>query len=37
MKLHTEIKQIAKAVQASDPGLNLHAYVLSVTPPDRDR
>ena len=35
MKLHTEIKQIQKRVRVSDPDLHLHAYVLSLTPPDR--
>ena len=35
VKLHTEIKQIEERVQVSDPDLRLHAYVLSVTPPDR--
>ena len=35
VKLHTEIKQIQERVRVSDPDLHLHAYVLSVTPPDR--
>ena len=35
VKLHTEIKQIEDRVRVSDPDLRLHAYVLSVTPPDR--
>ena len=35
VRLHTEIKQIEERVQASDPELRLHAYVLSVTPPVR--
>ena len=35
VKLHTEIKKIEERVQVSDPDLHLHAYVLSVTPPDR--
>ena len=35
VKLHAEIKQIEERVQVSDPDLHLHAYVLSVTPPDR--
>ena len=35
VKLHTEIKQIEERVQVSDPDLHLHAYVLSVTEPDR--
>ena len=35
VKLHTEIKQTEEHVRLSDPDLHLHAYVLSVTPPDR--
>ena len=35
VRLHTEIKQIEERVQVSDPDLHLHAYVLSVTPPDK--
>ena len=35
MRLHAEIKRIEERVRASDPDLHLHAYVLSVTPPDR--
>ena len=37
MRLHADIKQVEERVQASDPDLHLHlhAYVLSVTPPDR--
>ena len=35
VELHTEIKQIEGRVRISDPDLHLHAYVLSVTPPDR--
>ncbi len=35
VELHTDIKQIEERVQVSDPDLHLHAYVLSVTPPDR--
>ena len=35
VRLHTEIKQIEERVRVSDPDLHLHAYVLSVTPPDR--
>lgn len=34
VRLHTEIKQIEERVRISDPDLRLHAYVLSVTPPD---
>ena len=35
VKLHTDIKQIEERVRISDPDLYLHAYVLSVTPPDQ--
>ena len=35
VRLHADIKQVQERVQASDPDLHLHAYVLSVTPPDR--
>ena len=35
VKLHTDIKQIEERVRVSDPDLRLHAYVLSVTLPDR--
>ena len=35
VRLHTEIKQIEERVWISDPDLRLHAYVLSVTPPDK--
>ena len=35
VKLHTEIKQLEDRVRVSDPDLRLHAYVLSVTPPDQ--
>ena len=35
VRLHAEIKRIEESVRASDPDLHLHAYVLSVTPPDR--
>ena len=35
VRLHTEIKQIEERVRVSDPDLRLHAYVLSVTPPDK--
>ena len=35
VRLHTDIKEIEARVQATDPDLRLHAYVLSVTPPDR--
>ena len=33
--LHTEIKEVEARVRRQDPKLRLHAYVLSVTPPDR--
>ena len=33
VRLHTDIKEIEARVQATDPDLRLHAYVLSVTPP----
>ncbi len=32
--LHTEIKKIQEHVRQEDPSLRLHAYVLSVTPPE---
>ena len=35
VRLHTGIKQIEERVRVSDPDLRLHAYVLSVTPPER--
>ena len=35
VRLHTEIKKTEERVRVSDPDLHLHAYVLSVTPPDR--
>ena len=35
VKLHAEIKQLEERVQVSDTDLHLHAYVLSVTPPDQ--
>ena len=35
VELHKEIKQIEERVRLSDPDLHLHAYVLSVTPPDK--
>ncbi|MXY24902.1 MAG: DEAD/DEAH box helicase [Acidobacteria bacterium] len=35
VRLHSEIKRIEERVRASDPDLRLHAYVLSVTPPER--
>ena len=35
VELHTEIRKLEERVQVSDPDLRLHAYVLSVTPPDR--
>ena len=34
VKLHTDIKQIEQRAQATDPDMHLHAYVLSVTPPE---
>ena len=34
VRFHTDIKEIEARVQATDPDLRLHAYVLSVTPPD---
>ena len=33
--LHTEIKDIEERVRKQDPSLRLHAYVLSVTQPDK--
>ena len=33
--LHTEIKEIEDRVRKQDPNLRLHAYVLSVTEPDK--
>ncbi len=33
-RLHTEIKEVEKRVREDDPNLRLHAYVLSVTPPE---
>lgn len=35
VKLHTEIKETEKQVRKQTPGVHLHAYVLSVTPPDK--
>ena len=35
VRLHTEIAEIEKRVCESDPNLRLHAYVLSVTPPEK--
>ena len=35
VRLHANIKQIEERVQVSDPDLHLHAYVLSMTPPDQ--
>ena len=35
VRLHTEIAEIEKRVRESDPNLRLHAYVLSVTPPEK--
>ena len=34
VKLHTAIKEIEKRVRSTDADLRLHAYVLSVTPPE---
>lgn len=34
VKLHADIKQIEQRVRATDPDVHLHAYVLSVTPPE---
>ena len=34
VRLHSEIAEIEERVRESDPSLRLHAYVLSVTPPD---
>ena len=34
VRLHAEIKRIEERVRASDPDVRLHAYVLSVTPPE---
>ena len=34
VKLHADIKLIEDRIQVADPDLHLHAYVLSVTPPD---
>ena len=34
VRLHTEIKETENQVRKTDPKLYLHAYVLSVTPPD---
>ena len=33
VRLHTEIAEVRERVRALDPGLDLHAYVLSATPP----
>ena len=33
--LHVDIKDIEERVREKDPGLRLHAYVLSVTPPGK--
>ena len=35
VRLHDEIKGIENRVRKTDPNLRLHAYVLSVTPPDQ--
>lgn len=34
VNLHTEIKEIQEHVCQKDPSLRLHAYVLSITPPE---
>ena len=34
VRLHSDIAKIGERVRKSDPSLHLHAYVLSVTPPD---
>ena len=35
VRLHTEIAKIGKQIQKRDPNLYLHAYILSVTPPEK--
>ena len=35
VRLHSEIAEIEERVREVDPSLHMHAYVLSVTPPDR--
>ena len=35
VKLHHDIHEIEKQIRNTDPGLYLHAYVLSVTPADK--
>ena len=35
VRLHNEIVEIEKRVRESDPNLHLHAYILSVTPPEK--
>jgi len=35
VSLHTEIKKIQERVHRKDPGLRLHAYILSITPPEK--
>ncbi len=35
MQMHHEIAEIAKQVRAAHPDLHLHAYILSVTAPDK--
>ena len=34
VRLHTEIKEVEARIRQQDPKLRLHAYILSVTPPD---
>ena len=35
VKLHTGIKDIERSIHERDPNLHLHAYILSVTPPEK--
>lgn len=35
VELHTEIKEVEERVRKDDRSLRLHAYILSVTPPDK--
>ena len=35
VELHTEIKDIEERIHKLDPNLHLHAYILSVTPPEK--
>ena len=35
VRLHTEIKKVEARIRCDDPKLRLHAYILSVTAPDR--